>query len=249
MAQDTRSDRSLRCSRTAPRAPGRAWQDHRVAGDEQGQALLESIAVPWQAALQEGWAAFCVGNPRVGAVNTSPDGAVVAAGRNRRHDRDGPAGQLAGTSLAHAELNAFAQLPPGRYRDYTLWATLQPCPLCSAAAMSAGCGQVRFLAADPMWDGADRLPELNRAVAARWPRFRGPEPGWPASWQTVLSVAYQASQGNATSPAVTERAKVAPHAAQLGLGLADDPAALTRLTACPLATALSQIHLPVTTRS
>ena len=116
-----------------------------------------------------------------------------------------------------------------------------------------GCGnehrmrQVRFLAADPMWDGAGRLPELNQAVAARWPRFRGPEPGWPTSWQTILSVAYQASRGNAASPAVTERAKVAPRAAQLGLALADDPAALTRLTAYPLATALSQVHLLVTT--
>jgi tRNA(adenine34) deaminase len=214
-----------------------------VADDERGQVLLASIEVAWQAALQEAWAAFCAGNPPVGAVITSPDGAIVAAGRNRRHDRGGPAGQLAGTSLAHAEVNACAQLRPGRYLDYTLWATLQPCPLCSAAAMSSGCGQVRFLAADPMWDGAGRLPELNQAVAARWPRFRGPEPGWAASWQTVLSVVYQASRGNAASTAVTERATIAPYAVRLGLALAADAAALGRLTSRPLAGALSQIDL------
>ena len=212
-----------------------------MADDERGQDLLASIAMPWQAALREGWAAFCAGNPPVGAVITGPDGAIVAAGRNRSRDRGGPAGQLAGTSLAHAEVNACAQLRPGRYRDCTLWATLQPCPLCSAAAMSTGCGQVRFLAADPMWDGAGRLPELNQAVAARWPRFRGPEPGWAASWQTVLSVAYQVSRGNAASPAVTERAKIAPHAVQLGRALAADTATLGRLTTRPLADALSQI--------
>ena len=97
-----------------------------------------------------------------------------------------------------------------------------------------------------MWDGAGRLPELNQAVAERWPRFHGPESGWPASWQTVLSVACQAPRGNAASPAVTERAKIAPHAAQLGLALASDPAALTRLTARPLASALSRVHLSVT---
>jgi tRNA(Arg) A34 adenosine deaminase TadA len=214
-----------------------------VAGDERGQALLASIEVAWQAALQEGWAAFCAGNHPVGAVITSPDGAIVAAGRNRRHDREGPAGQLAGTSLAHAEVNACAQLRPGRYGASTLWATLQPCPLCSAAAMSIGCGEVRFLAADPMWDGAGRLPELNQAVAARWPRFRGPEPGWAASWQTVLSVAYQASRGNAASPAVTERAAIAPNAVQLGLALASDAAVLGRLTGLPLIGAISQVHL------
>ena len=215
-----------------------------VSGDERGQALLASIEAPWRAALQEGWVAFGAGNPPVGAAITGPDGAVVATGRNRRHDRDGPAGQLAGNSLAHAEVNACTQLPPGRYRDYTLWATLEPCPLCSAAAVITGCGQVRFLAADPMWEGAGRLPELNQAVAARWPRFRGPEPGWPAAWQTVLSVAFQASRGNAASLAVTERARIAPHAARLGLALADDPAALSRLAARPLAGALSRVHLP-----
>jgi hypothetical protein len=96
--------------------------------------------------------------------------------------------------------------------------------------MITGCGQVRFLAADPMWRGAERLPELNHAVAGRWPRFHGPELGWPASWQTMLSVAFQAARGNATSPAVTERAAIAPLATRLGIALADDPAALSRLT-------------------
>lgn len=132
---------SLGRSTTAPRRPATRVARSPCAGDEQGQALLDSIAAPWQTALHEGWAAFCAAIPSVGAVITSPNGAVVAAGPNRRHDRDGPAGQLAGTSLAQAEVNAFAQLPPGHYRRYTLWATLEPCPLCSAAAMSTGCAR------------------------------------------------------------------------------------------------------------
>jgi tRNA(adenine34) deaminase len=97
-----------------------------VDGDGRGQALLASMALPWRLALQEGWAAFCAGNPPVGAVITGPDGAVVASGRSRRHDQGGPAGQLAGTSLAHAEVNACAQLRPGRYRDHVLWVTRSP---------------------------------------------------------------------------------------------------------------------------
>lgn len=112
--------------------------------------------------------------------------------------------------------------------------------------MSTGIGQVRYLAADPMWDGAGRLPEPSHAVAARWPRFRGPEPGWPATWQTALSVAYQASRGHAARLAVTGRAKIAPDATRLGLALAADPAALSRLRTRPLADALSQVPaLPV----
>jgi hypothetical protein len=41
-----------------------------VADEEQGQALLASIAAPWRAALQEGWAAFRVGNPLAGSVSS-----------------------------------------------------------------------------------------------------------------------------------------------------------------------------------
>ena len=96
------------------------------------------------------------------------------------------------------------------YRDYTLWTTLEPCPLCSAAAMITGCGEVRFLAADPVWRGAGQATRAEPGGGRRWPRFRGPVSGWPASWQTVLSVVYQASRGNAASPAVTERAAIAP---------------------------------------
>jgi hypothetical protein len=70
-------------------------------------------------------------------------------------------------------------------------------------------------------DGAERLPALRPAAAARWPRFHGPEPGWPASWQTVLSVACRASRGDSASSAVTAGAKIAPYAVRLGLALGD----------------------------
>jgi hypothetical protein len=74
---------------------------------------------------------------------------------------------------------------------------------------------------------------------APFPRARA---GWPASWQTLVSVAYQASRGNAASPAVTERAAIAPHETRLGLALGGDRAALSRLTARTLAGALSQMR-------
>jgi tRNA(adenine34) deaminase len=181
--------RATRASSALLAASQRQWQDCRVPDASSGHVRLLSLAVPWRLALEEGWAAICAGNPPVCAVVTDGGGAVISVGRSRRHDDGAPAGQLAGTSLAHAEVNALARLPPGTYCEATLWSSLQPCPLCSAAAMSTGCGRVRFLTADPTWGGAERLPELNEAVAARWPRFNGSEPGWPAFWQTVLSVA------------------------------------------------------------
>jgi tRNA(Arg) A34 adenosine deaminase TadA len=219
--------------------PRGGWHDHGVT--TKGNDRLLALATPWQLALAEGWAAFRSANPPVGAVITGTAGLVLAAARSRRHDAAAPPGQLAGTDLAHAEVNALAQLPAGHYEDLTLWTTLQPCPLCSAAAMSTRCGQVRYLAADPVWDGAERLPELNESVAARWPRFEGPEPGWPAFWQTALSVAYQVRRGNADGITVTARAKQAPDAADLGRTIAADPSLRHHLMTLDLPAALDEL--------
>jgi hypothetical protein len=85
-----------------------------VSGDERGQALLASIEAPWRAALQEGWVAFGAGNPPVGAVITGPDGAVVATGRNRRHDRDGPASVTRDTWSGQKGSQSLVRLPAAR---------------------------------------------------------------------------------------------------------------------------------------
>lgn len=145
------------------------------------------MELPWRLALEQGWEAFRAGNPPVGAVITDSEGATVTLGRSRFYDLDGPAGQLAGTALAHAEVNALAQLAPGDHTGLTLWSSLEPCPLCAAAAMTSRRGRVKFLASDSMWAGAEQLPTLNTAIAVRWPDFEGPQPGWPADWQTTHS--------------------------------------------------------------
>ncbi|MGV9635527.1 nucleoside deaminase [Nocardia rhamnosiphila] len=202
---------------------------------------LTVLELPWRLTLEQGWEAFRAGNPPVGAVITDAEGAVVALGRSRFRDADGPSGQLAGTALAHAEVNALAQLAPGDNTALALWSSLEPCPLCAAAAMISRCGRVRFLAADPMWAGAEQLPTLNEAVAQRWPDFEGPHPGWPADWQTVLSVAFQTATGRGTSEAVMARARIAPRAAALGRSIGQDPARRAEFSALPLSDAIGLI--------
>lgn len=66
--------------------------------------MILSLRVP--EGLDVELAALRAGNPPVGAVITDAEGTVVALGRSRFHDPDGPPGQLAGTALAHAEVNA-----------------------------------------------------------------------------------------------------------------------------------------------
>ena len=65
----------------------------------------------WRECFELAWEAFRAGTIPVGAVVADPSGTIVARGRNRIFDHTAPPGQLAGTYIAHAELNALAALP------------------------------------------------------------------------------------------------------------------------------------------
>ena len=80
---------------------------------------------------------FKAGSPPVGAVLVDRKSEVIARGRSRRGESSGPADQLAGSRLAHAEVTALAQLSIDQHGGLTFYATLEPCFLRAAAvAMS-----------------------------------------------------------------------------------------------------------------
>ncbi|WP_430330771.1 nucleoside deaminase [Rhodococcus sp. ACT016] len=85
------------------------------------------------------------GNRPFGAVITTADGSVIAEGRNAVADT--------GMVTAHAELAAItAAIEAGRSADLadaTIYASGEPCPMCSAAIVWAGITRVVFAAAEP----------------------------------------------------------------------------------------------------
>jgi tRNA(Arg) A34 adenosine deaminase TadA len=104
----------------------------------------------WARALELAWEAFCGRTTPVGAVVVDAAGAIVAEGRGRRYEQAGPPRQLAGTHVAHAEINALAQLAADRhYEDHTLLTTLEPCGMCHGAAVQATVGALSYAGADP----------------------------------------------------------------------------------------------------
>ena len=104
----------------------------------------------WERTLDLAWDAFCAGTTPVGAVVIDAAGAIVAEGRGRRYEPAAPPGQLAGTHVAHAELNALAQLGADRhYEDHALLTTLEPCGMCHGAAVQATVGSLAYAGSDP----------------------------------------------------------------------------------------------------
>jgi tRNA(Arg) A34 adenosine deaminase TadA len=143
---------------------------------------------PWRASLELAWEAYLAGTVPVGAVVAGPDGGVVARGRNRIFD---PPGQgLAGTRLAHAEVDALAQLPAtDRYRDHVLYSTLEPCLLCAAAALHSTVGRIDYAVGDPFGGGCSGLIDT-----AHWrrsaPEIASPLGGWPGQLSAALQSAF-----------------------------------------------------------
>lgn len=128
-----------------------------------------SLDEAWHRALELAWQSFVAGTTPVGAVVTDPAGAIAAEGRGRRYEpSDGAGDHLAYCHIAHAEINALAQLPPTRhYEDYILLTTLEPCCMCVGAAVQSTITRLHFAGRDP-YGGASQL-QVETPQARRRP--------------------------------------------------------------------------------
>lgn len=152
---------------------------------------FDQLVEPWQLALENAWTSFRDGNSPIGAVVVDAAGTVVGSGRSRRLDpHEGP-GRLAGTNIAHAELNALTALPRGDYPDHVVYTTLRPCFLCSAAIVHSRVGHVSFAGDDPVVQGVERLPELGKQIARRWPTWDGPADGALRVFAELLAIVFE----------------------------------------------------------
>jgi tRNA(Arg) A34 adenosine deaminase TadA len=136
----------------------------------------------WRGAFRQAWAAYVAGTIPVGAVVVDPHGVIAAAARNRIFDAGAPPqGQLAGSWLAHAELNAIAQIDAERSRMAEGWAvytTLEPCPMCAGAITVAFRGRVTvgYASGDPTSGGLRVLTDTDIGRRRQWQvqKLRGP---------------------------------------------------------------------------
>lgn len=202
------------------------------------------LSDPWQRAFALGWESFCAGDLGVGAVVVDPAGTIVSTGRARRQARPSPAGELAGNNLAHAEINALIKLPFGSYDDHAMLTTLEPCLLCTGAMRLSHIGQVEFAAADPVWRGVERLPELNRHIARRWTARVGPMDGPLSQWASLVPLVTYAERG-LTGVVIDDYRAQLPALFSLADRIAADPAGLARVRKLPLPEAFTMVDTPL----
>ncbi len=115
-------------------------------------------------------------------------GQVLHAARNRVMDRSGPPGEIWGSSLAHAEVNALARVGFRQHTDLVVTTTLQPCIQCAAAIRLAPVTTVRFAGADLYWEGCHDFSRLSEREASRpQPLRTGPRDDELGLFATVIS--------------------------------------------------------------
>jgi tRNA(adenine34) deaminase len=120
----------------------------------------------WMAeALAEARMAAAEGEVPIGAVVVA-DGRIVGRGRNARESRRDP--------TAHAEVLALQEASRSLHRwrlsGATVYATLEPCPMCAGALVNARVDRLVYAVPDPKAGAAGTLfdvprdPRLNHRV-------------------------------------------------------------------------------------
>ena len=163
---------------------------HCLAGPSYNREVdvWRELEEPWRASLELAWEAYRAGTVPVGAVVAGADGSVVARGRNRIFDPPGTG--LAGSRLAHAEVDALARLPAtARYRDHVLYSTLEPCLLCAAATLHSTVGRIEYAVGDPFGGGCSGGIDTGHWRRSA-PEISPPLGGWPGRLSAALQSAF-----------------------------------------------------------
>ena len=115
--------------------------------------MWKNLEKGFQAAFEQAWQAYKLGTIPIGAAILSQDGEIMAASHNQIFADGG--GAVKFHQIAHAEINAILQLSEmtsqnvrENVRAYTLYSTMEPCPLCFGAIVMGSIRNVKFAAQD-----------------------------------------------------------------------------------------------------
>lgn len=114
--------------------------------------MWKDLLDPWKRSFELAWESYCRGTIPIGSVITDNKGVIISEGRNRIFDTNST-NPLAGTFMAHAEITAMMQLKSKDHPDirtYTLYTTLEPCPMCFGAIIMMNIRNIKYAARDTL---------------------------------------------------------------------------------------------------
>lgn len=149
-----------------------------------------ALGEPWQLAFDQAWQAFVDDCCPVGAVVLDDHGAVVALAHNRVRSDSTPPRELADTRIAHADVNAYAQIPTiTQHVPAAVYTTIEPCLLCLGASLAMQVREIHF-AASESFGGATSVRPLLTNLTDLFPSIDGPLTSEVGSLFKMLYVGY-----------------------------------------------------------
>lgn len=128
------------------------------------------LKTPWKRIFELSWQSVCAGSKAIAAVIVSAEGEIISEGRNQISEHSIP-----NPKLVHAEVEALRNLDIVRYphlKEYTLYAGLEPCPMCMGTFAMSGLRKIVIAAKDD-FGGAMHLIEhsnflKNKCIEIDW---------------------------------------------------------------------------------
>lgn len=108
--------------------------------------MWNDLSKAWQTAFSAGWESFKNGSVPIGAVICDENGEIICTGRNRINEITN-----GNSKIAHAETDCLLQLDAHKYpdlRSYTLYACMEPCPMCMGTIVMSNFRKLRIAAKD-----------------------------------------------------------------------------------------------------
>lgn len=170
----------------------------------------------WQECFEESWKSFQQGSRPIGAVVTDKDGNIIARGQSSAFAalKDSV---ISNNELAHAELNALLRLDNRVHsirNTYTLYSTMEPCPLCFGAFYMSGLRHLKFAAKDK-WAGSTNLKDTTPYMSFKPIKVDGPYPELE-QLSIVLNIYFEHMiRPEKSSPGALKMAEDYPEAASL----------------------------------
>ena len=140
--------------------------------------MWDNIEKGFQAAFEEAWESYKNKTIPIGVAILDKHDNIMATGRNQVNSEG--TGLIKFHQIAHAEINAILNLSEinneevhNNIRTFTLYSTMEPCPLCFGAIVMGSIRNVKYAARDN-YAGAAKLNESIDYIKNKKISINGP---------------------------------------------------------------------------
>ena len=130
----------------------------------------QDLDLYWKRIFELDWISLCKGSKAIAALIVSDDGAIISEGRNKIGEESIP-----NPRVSHAEVEAIRNLDVNKFpfvKNYTLYSSLEPCPMCMGTMVMGGIRNI-VIGAKDNHGGAMNLVEhseflKNKNIKISW---------------------------------------------------------------------------------